>query len=392
MYKLSNYIELISELNKDKVLKHYVVLRNRSSKSFLVNHEIVVFLNNFSEPTTFENVFKQYSKTNISASENQLNKFEARLGAFYEDLLKRKWIVPEDKIEEPVNYDTLFNKGDHFLNYRIQKVLANKKRTDVYLVVDKESKKQFVIKLLNRNKFDDLKRYKRYLENFETEYNFLNKFNSIYINKAFEFKKYKTHNFMLLKYEKGKSISKYVRAHFLTTKEKIKITSKILKAFAIIHDTNVYHGDIHFSNIMINKNQQPRIIDFGYSNEVLHVQDDNKKVRNGVVYAFIPPERTIRSLDHRFSAINQYQSEVYQITLIIYYIFVKKMPFQAETWKVMVDEKNDFNIKTYLPFLSRRMPLLVRNFILKGLEKEPESRFHNAQDMFKQWQTVMRKL
>lgn len=390
MYKLSENINLSKEKDKNNELEYYAILTKKSVKYFLINQLIFDFLNAFKKPISFDEVLLQYaSKINSTEKKEEL---EIKLRTFFDDLVNRHWLVPEDKIEVVPNFDTIFNKNDEFLNYKVKKVLANNKRTDVYLVQNKETNKLAVIKLLSSTKVSDKQRYEFYSIQFEIEYNFLTKFNSIYINKALDYSNYQNQVFMVLKYENGKSINRFVELHDLSSKEKIRLVSKILKAFSLIHEANVFHGDIHFSNVMVNRNKQPRIIDFGYSNEFEDVQNASKDIRNGGVYSFIPPERAIRSIDHRFTAVQQFQSEVYQISLILYFIFVKKLPFQAITWKTMVDEKRTFNIETFQPFLKRRMPLLIRDFIIKGLQKEPENRFENAQDMLKHWKTIANKL
>jgi serine/threonine-protein kinase len=390
MYKLSGYIKLSKEKKKNKEIHYYVIMTRKSVRHFLINQFIFDFLAAFKKPTTFDKVLNEYMSK--ITKKDDLKELEAQLRAFYDDMRKRNWIVTEDTVVIESNVETLFNKNDEFLHYKVKKVLANNKRTDVYLVLDKLTNKQVVIKLLNRLKVSSDKRYHKYLNEFEIEYNFLTKFNSIYINKALDFSFYNEQALIVLKYERGKSVNRFVDDHFLNSKDKAKLVLKILKAFSLVHDAGVFHGDIHFSNIMVNRNKQPRIIDFGYSNAVEEVKNESKNVRNGGVYSFIPPERAIRSLDRRFSAVQQFQSEVYQISLVLYYIYMKKLPFKAITWKTMVDEKQAFNIETYHPFLKRRMPVLIRNFIIKGLQKEPENRFETAQDMHSNWKKIIDKL
>ena len=391
MYRLSNYIELVTE-NEKGTSKHYVVMVNKRNKTYLINEAILEFLNAFKSPITFENVCNSFAKTTKARSRKDIEALESNLQQFFDQLLKRQWIVEADKVEDPIENRPLFKTKEDFLNYKVLRILGNKKLTDVYLVKDTKTNQRLVVKLLNKKKFKNEKTFNAFLPHFKAEYQFLKTFNSIYINKTLGFKSYKDNPCILLKYEQGISLNKFINTTFVSTQNKIKLVSKILKAFSIIHKHQVFHGDIHFSNILINKNKQPRIIDFGYSNHVEDVKKELKDLRNGGVYGFIPPERAIRSLDHRFTKVEQYQSEVYQISVVIYFVFVKQFPFKAETWKAMVDEKLAFNIETHTPFMKRRMPLLVRDFIIKGLQKDPEMRFKDAKHMLTEWQKVKHKL
>jgi serine/threonine-protein kinase len=194
---------------------------------------------------------------------------------------------------------------------------------------------------------------------------------------------------MILQFINGKSIKRYIKQNRLSTKEKIALVTKVLKGFSLIHENSIYHGDIHLSNVLVTSSGQAKIIDFGYSNYA-NAEVEEQKIRNGGVHAFIPPERALRSIDRKFNAVGQFQSEVYQLGLILYYVFVKELPFKAETWKTMVDEKKDFNINNHEPFLKRRIPKGVRRIIAKSLETNPDHRYANAKDLLIDWKSVIK--
>ncbi|MEP3839074.1 MAG: protein kinase [Algibacter sp.] len=392
MYKLSSYIELSSEKNKNQELEYFAVISAKRTKVFLINETIFHFLNHFEMPNSLDKVFGYYKAEFKLKNNEEETLLKDQLQTFFNDLTKRKWIIPDGKVEKLVEFETLFQDKDTFLNYKVLSVLGNNKITDVYLVRDLNTNRKRVIKLLNKLKFKDEKSFDKYSFHFKEEYNFANKFNSIYINKTLGFKTYNRQPYILLKQIDGISISKFVKANKLKTSEKLKLILKMLKGFSIIHQNNVYHGDIHFSNILVKKNGVPVIIDFGYSNKVEFNNEINKgKVRNGGVYAFIPPERALRSIDRRFSKVTHFQSEVYQIGLIIYYVFTKDLPFKADTWKTMVDEKQQLNLSENKAFLKRRMPVQVKQFIIKCLESNPENRFSNASSMYANWKVIYKK-
>ena len=388
MHKLSNYIELFTEPDKDMVLEYYVMITKSKSRLYLINEGIFNFLQQFEVPNNLEQVTTAYVKSFKINSEQSLKKLESQLLVFFQDLVNRKWIVHEDTFEAPVKRETIFKKNDIFSTFKVSKVLANNKLTDVYLVNGENSKK-YVVKLLNRGKFKDDKSFAKYSDFLDAENKFLKTFKSIYINKSLGYRTFKRQPFMILEYINGISLQKYVEKNVLVNKEKHKLVLKILRAFSIIHSANVYHGDIHFSNILVKEGQHIKVIDFGYANNAVSIHNTiNKKPRNGGVYTFIPPERAKPSIFNRFSAVTQFQSEVYQIGLLIYFIYVRRLPFQSETWKTMVAEKQAFNLEEHKPFLNRRMPKAVRDFIIKSMDTDPEKRFANASTMLKAWQKI----
>jgi len=74
----------------------------------------------------------------------------------------------------------------------------------------------------------------------------------------------------------------------------------------------------------------------------------------------------------------------------MYYVFVRQLPFKAETWKTMVDEKKAFDINKHVPFLKRRMPKQVKLVIAKSLEQDPSDRFESAMTMLAAWKKVLK--
>lgn len=388
MYRLSNYIELIKDyIPENNELEYNVVQTRKKSKIFLINEVIFNFLKHFELPTTFNSVLAIYAKQLNLNSEKDLNQLKGQLQSFFNKVKGKKWIVKEVDLEPKIDFSAQLKVNDDISKYAVKEVIANKKITDLYLVKRKYDAKLFVIKLLNRSKFNDSKSFDSFKNHFISEYGFLAKFNSHYINKTYGIEQYKNQPFIVLEYINGVSLHEFIKKNTISANDKLALIFKILKGFSIIHKANVFHGDIHLSNIIIKKGNAPKIIDFGYANSY----NSEQKIRNGGVYAFIPPERALRSIEHRFTKVSQYQSEVYQIGLLIYYIYMKKLPFESETWKRMVDEKKAFNIKTFQPFLDRRMPNKVRRFTIKCLETHPENRFDNAQQMHNEWKKIISK-
>ncbi len=389
MYKLANNIELITEQDEAGSDEYLVAVFTNKYKDFVVNKITFDFMQHFNKPISLEDVISHYIEI-TEAKELEVELVKNQLTNFFNDILNKGWIVKEGEVKvEQSSHEAFFKKGDFIHDYKVLKVLANNELTDVYQVNLHNSRKRLVLKYLNKSKFKNKDRYYRYQDYFFNEFEFLRTFNSMYINKAIDFKKTPEECFMLLQFIDGISISRYVRHKRLSTDDKIKLVTKLLRGFSVIHKHLIYHGDIHLSNILVTRTGQIKIIDFGYSNFADNTEINHRKRRNGGVHAFIPPERALRSINRKFSAVEQFQSEVYQIGLIVYYIFAKELPFQAETWKTMVDEKKQFKLSAYQPFLKRRMPKGVRQVITKALENNPNNRYENATAMLNAWRKYL---
>ena len=161
MFKLSSYIELFTEPNNDKVLEYYTIITKSKSRVYLINEAIFNFMQQFAMPNDLEIVTTAYAENLKISSKQSLKKLENQLQEFFQELIKRKWIIDEDTIEAPIKRETIFKKKDTFSTFKVSTVLANNKLTDVYLV-NVENRKKYVVKLLNRGKFKDDKSFTKY--------------------------------------------------------------------------------------------------------------------------------------------------------------------------------------------------------------------------------------
>lgn len=391
MYQLGENVELYKELVPDGMPQYYVIVSKRGEKEYIINEVIYTFMSHFIEPNSLQNVIDTYIKL-TKAKKEQISLITEQLSTFFNQITSRHWIINLEKPISERNFEPYFSFNDTIGPYKVIKLIANNETTEVYLAKRNNIRKRFVIKVLNSKKFTAKDRFEKYRKFFKNEYKYLNTFHSIYINKGLDYVDESDFSYMVLEHINGKSIFRYIRHNKPTSIERIELVLKMLKGFAIIHKNDLYHGDIHLGNVLITPKKQVKVIDFGYSNPVVVNNDEpDKKPRNGGAHAFIPPERTLRSIKRKFSAVELFQSEVYQIGLIIYYIFVNELPFKANTWKTMVDEKQSFDIETFEPFQKRKMPKAVRQIISKSLQNSPELRYKDAQHVLNEWKKLIKK-
>jgi len=78
-----------------------------------------------------------------------------------------------------------------------------------------------------------------------------------------------THNerpFLVYPYVKGKTLRDYIdKSENLTVIQSTKIVSAILDGLSHAHEKEVIHRDLNPSNILLDENNNPRIMDFGIS-------------------------------------------------------------------------------------------------------------------------------
>ncbi|MEJ7827671.1 MAG: serine/threonine-protein kinase [Segetibacter sp.] len=383
-YKLSKNINVDSiEVDDATPLEfrngYYILMDNNRSKEFLINETIKLFLDKFFTPKTEIDILKELE----AETQNISKEMEETCSAFFQFLCKKKILVPEDKDELPINKKPLYKQGDCVNDLRILELLSNKRNVDIYKACDKTTGNVCVIKLLNKDKIGNNHMYEKELANAEREYTLLQNVNHIpSISKAYTFNKdHDRFAYITLEYINGIPLG-----HFLNETETLNMTDcllmikRILMAFSLLHQSDLIHGDIHPSNILVLEDKTIKIIDLGLSRNVQ--VENNEVIKFGGISFYMPPERINISSVKKYMKEPNLFSDVYQVGVIIYLILYNTTPFKGFIW-----EELSQNIKTSdavfpdVSFLNYSVPKQLINIVKKCLNKNPVERYQDATDL-----------
>jgi len=156
--------------------------------------------------------------------------------------------------------------------------------------------------------------------------------------------------YIKMEYVEGKTLLQYVKETNPDNIVRINLANDLIAAIGYAHSKEDIHRDLSYSNIIITKAGELKLLDFGFSKGELDTSYDTTQCP--VRTKFSPPE-IASGAEYTFS------SEVYCIGAIIYSIFTGK----------------EFNIQNLNEINEIDIPLLYRDIILKCLDKEPNNRF-----------------
>jgi WD40 repeat protein/predicted Ser/Thr protein kinase len=154
----------------------------------------------------------------------------------------------------------------------------------------------------------------------------------------------------------------------------IEILAKICDAVHYAHGQGIIHRDLKPSNIMVKKDAEPKIMDFGVAKLTRSRQGD--LTRTGQVIgtpAYMSPEQAEgKTVDVR--------SDVYSLGATLYEALTRRAPFQGETTHNILYQI--FHCDPVAPrILNLEIPPELEAICLKSLEKNPSARYTDAQSM-----------
>jgi serine/threonine-protein kinase len=150
-----------------------------------------------------------------------------------------------------------------------------------------------------------------------------------------------------------------------------RIAKQSLAAFQYAHENGILHRDIKPANIMINKEGNIKIMDFGIAKVAGAATHDTAASMLSIHYT--PPERfdPSRVVDTR--------SDIYALGLVFYELFAGRRPFDVdETSQIMFWHLNEIPEppETFVSGLPQDVSLAIQ----KALEKDPDDRFQDFKE------------
>ncbi len=147
---------------------------------------------------------------------------------------------------------------------------------------------------------------------------------------------------------------------------------EIAGALEHAHKRGIIHRDIKPENIMICRDGQIKLMDFG----IASIGSEESLTQSGTLMgslAHLSPE-VIKGQKAT------YASDIFSLTTVFYWLLSDRLPFQGDSPHAVLKAIVDVDakkIQTLSPFVSDDLAMVVE----KGMKKNPEARFSSAQAM-----------
>jgi WD40 repeat protein/predicted Ser/Thr protein kinase len=185
-------------------------------------------------------------------------------------------------------------------------------------------------------------------------------------------------HFFVMDYVQGQSLAHRVTAGPLPTRRAAGYLKTLAEAVHYAHERGILHRDLKPSNVLIDEQDQPRIVDFGLARRL---EGASELTVTGQVLGsphYLPPEQATAQRG-RVSR----RTDVYGLGATLYHLLTGRPPFQAESLAQTLDlVLHTDPIAPHL--LNPTVPRDLETICLKCLEKEPPKRYPTAQSLAKE--------
>ncbi|MFZ1685230.1 MAG: protein kinase [Candidatus Zixiibacteriota bacterium] len=282
----------------------------------------------------------------------------------------------------------MLEAGRQFAHFNIIRLLGEGGMGQVYLAEDQKLGRQVALKVLTKQYFNDTERMQRFEREARTaaQVSHPNVMAIYDIGAAPDPDDGQEISYIVMEYISGKPLSDYMRAKPSDLATTVRLAEKIASGLAAAHKMMVVHRDIKADNIIVDDEDQPKILDFGLAKpmEPLQMKGDGDSTRTiskeltkagkivGTVSYMSPEQVRGEKVDAR--------SDIFSFGILLYRMASGEFPFAGPT-----------EVSTLAKILeSKHEPLRMRNdsippelerIVDKCLQKDANDRYQDTRDL-----------
>ena len=201
--------------------------------------------------------------------------------------------------------------------------------------------------------------------------------NSQYVIKLYSFEDFPNICIITMENVEGVVLAKKIRPQGLPLRQFLNYAIQISKGLEAIHQCHITHRDINPKNIIVDLNDQIKILDFGLAS-IIRV--DQTRVSSPTTIkgtlAYISPEQTTR-INRAVDKV----SDLYSLGVTLYEMICGFLPFMSDDPLELIHyhiAMTPIAPSNYLTCDEQPIPIMISEIIMKLLKKNADDRYVSA--------------
>ncbi len=274
-------------------------------------------------------------------------------------------MTPQNPDDDKTQSVTVLREGAIVSHYKILKRLGAGGMGEVYIAEDSDLKRKVALKFLSPLIAADEINKARFLR----EARGAAALSHPNIVTIFEVAEFEGRAFIAMEYIEGNTLRQLIEHGNSPFLVKMNLAIQLCEGLQAAHKAGLVHRDIKSSNVVVDKTQRARILDFGLAKQVGDTEITKANTAMGTV-SYMSPEQT------KGSNIDQ-RSDIFSLGVVFYELFTGKLPFERSnlpgTIYAIVNDP--------APPLSRfvkEVPVELQRIIDKALAKKTAERYQDV--------------
>jgi len=264
--------------------------------------------------------------------------------------------------------------------YQIIEELGKGGMGRVYKALDTEIKENIALKLLKPEIAADEKT----IERFRNELKFARKIRHKNVCQMYDLNKKEEIHYITMEYVPGEDLKSFMkRSKQLSILTAVSLAKQVCEGLVEAHRLGVVHRDLKPQNIMVDREGNVRIMDFG----IARMMKDSALTEEGAIIGtpdYMSPEQVDgKEADQR--------ADLYSLGVIIFEMVTGRVPFKDDS-AMSVALKHKTEIPVNPKELNAQVPESLSRLILRCMEKNKEKRYQRAEDVLSDLVTIEKEI
>lgn len=291
---------------------------------------------------------------------------------------KKSFASKTDTLQAPL--DDLSTGTTFSDRYQVIEELGKGGMGKVYKVFDTEIQEKVALKLLKPEIAAD----EQTITRFRNELKFARKIGHRNVCKMFDLNRSDETYFITMEYVSGEDLKSFInRVGRLPVAKAVIIAEQVCEGLVEAHHQGVVHRDLKPQNIMIDREGNAKIMDFGIARFIRAKGITNAGILIGTPEYLSPEQAETKDVDHR--------SDIYTLGIILYEMLTGAVPFDGET-PLSVAMKHKTEKPKDPRAINPQIPEEMSELILKCMEKDKNKRYQKTEELLSDLRAIRKKL